>query len=224
MRLDHLLLGSGPQSPSIAIRLQSRRGPVNSGPAATGRAEPQRVVAAPRGRPRRVPGCSSSGADGARHRAGRPAGSGNLLNMPGSVPWRSRGPHTGLPEVAPRFSGRGPAAPGLLSGPNEIIAVSAHVAWAFSSVGESARLITVRSLVRIQKGPRPCLPASRPQLHRRRTGSPVRGAPPGDVAQLGEHLLCKQGVAGSSPAISRVFVCPATMRAACSSLPPRSRW
>ena len=24
----------------------------------------------------------------------------------------------------------------------------------------------------------------------------------GDVAQLGEHLLCKQGVAGSSPAIS----------------------
>ena len=24
----------------------------------------------------------------------------------------------------------------------------------------------------------------------------------GDVAQLGEHLLCKQGVAGSSPVIS----------------------
>jgi hypothetical protein len=53
---------------------------------------------------------------------------------------------------------------------------------AFSSVGESARLITVRSLVRIQKGP------------------PARSL--GDVAQLEEHLLCKQGVAGSSPAIS----------------------
>ena len=25
---------------------------------------------------------------------------------------------------------------------------------------------------------------------------------PGDVAQLGEHLLCKQGVSGSSPLIS----------------------
>ena len=53
---------------------------------------------------------------------------------------------------------------------------------AFSSVGESARLITVRSVVRIHKGP--------------------RSYPFGDVAQLEEHLLCKQGVAGSSPAIS----------------------
>jgi hypothetical protein len=53
---------------------------------------------------------------------------------------------------------------------------------AFSSVGESARLITVRSVVRIHKGP--------------------RSYPIGDVAQLVEHLLCKQGVAGSSPAIS----------------------
>jgi hypothetical protein len=53
---------------------------------------------------------------------------------------------------------------------------------AFSSVGESARLITVRSVVRIHKGP--------------------RSYAIGDVAQLEEHLLCKQGVAGSSPAIS----------------------
>jgi hypothetical protein len=60
---------------------------------------------------------------------------------------------------------------------------------AFSSVGESARLITVRSLVRIQKGPR-SEPARLLRHHL------------GDVAQLGEHLLCKQGVAGSSPAIS----------------------
>ncbi len=27
----------------------------------------------------------------------------------------------------------------------------------------------------------------------------------GDVAQLGEHLLCKQGVGGSSPLISTIF-------------------
>ena len=54
---------------------------------------------------------------------------------------------------------------------------------AFSSVGKSARLITVRSVVRIHKGPRFLDPL-------------------GDVAQLEEHLLCKQGVAGSSPAIS----------------------
>src|ERR1700730_949461 len=53
---------------------------------------------------------------------------------------------------------------------------------AFSSVGESARLITVRSVVRIHKGP--------------------RSDPLGDVAQLEEPVLCKQGVAGSSPAIS----------------------
>src|ERR1700680_2097157 len=84
-------------------------------------------------------------------------------------------PHVGLVEVAPRFSGRGPAAPAR--------------GWAFSSVGESARLITVRSLVRIQKGPR-SEPARLLRHHL------------GDVAQLGEHLLCKQGVAGWSPATS----------------------
>ena len=61
-------------------------------------------------------------------------------------------------------------------------------AWAFSSVGKSARLITVRSVVRIHKGPRSDHKRARTTL--------------GDVAQLGEHLLCKQGVAGSSPAIS----------------------
>jgi hypothetical protein len=30
----------------------------------------------------------------------------------------------------------------------------------------------------------------------------------GDVAQLGEHLLCKQGVAGSIPVISTNFDAP----------------
>ena len=92
-------------------------------------------------------------------------------------------PHAGLVEVAPRFSGRGPAAPAR--------------GWAFSSVGESARLITVRSLVRIQKGPRPRL------LRRAGRDRPGRHWQHGDVAQLGEHLLCKQGVGGSSPPISR---------------------
>jgi hypothetical protein len=30
----------------------------------------------------------------------------------------------------------------------------------------------------------------------------TRNAPQGDVAQLAEHLLCKQGVVGSSPIVS----------------------
>ena len=139
---------------------------------------------------------------------GRPAsGSGNLhtkaagVRCPGA---NSRGPHKrDFRLVAPLFSGRGPAAPGPRSGPYETAAVSALVSWAFSSVGESARLITVRSVVRIHKGPRP----SRHARTARITSSLRRirdvGAPPGGVAQLGEHLLCKQGVAGSSPAISR---------------------
>ena len=42
-------------------------------------------------------------------------------------------------------------------------------------------MISARSLVRSQEGP--------PDMS-------------GDVAQLGEHLLCKQGVAGSNPVIS----------------------
>ena len=32
----------------------------------------------------------------------------------------------------------------------------------------------------------------------------MRSAPHGDVAQLGEHLLCKEGVRGSSPLISTI--------------------
>jgi hypothetical protein len=112
-----------------------------------------------------------------RRWGGRPAGSGNLCKEKprARCSRRSTTAPRRMPErrVAPRFRGQGrPRRP----------------ARAFSSVGESARLITVRSLVRIQKGPRSS----------------------GDVAQLGEHLLCKQGVAGSSPAIStseRPFRC-----------------
>ncbi len=68
-------------------------------------------------------------------------------------------------QVSPRFRGRGPdAAPSAGRGSWRPVVRrpgSAPRSWrcraprAFSSVGESARLITVRSLVRIQKGPRP---------------------------------------------------------------------
>jgi hypothetical protein len=51
----------------------------------------------------------------------------------------------------------------------------AHPAGAFSSVGESARLITVRSLVRIQKGPRPRLAADGPKTVMPSPGQPARG-------------------------------------------------
>src|SRR6266478_4696369 len=37
----------------------------------------------------------------------------------------------------------------------------------------------------------------------------------GRVAQLGEHLLCKQGVAGSSPATSTIFPLPVYISLQC---------
>ena len=55
------------------------------------------------------------------------------------------------------------------------------IGWARSSVGQSASLIRTRSAVRISPGP----PFFR-----------------GDVAQLGERLLCKQEVTGSIPVVS----------------------
>ena len=56
---------------------------------------------------------------------------------------------------------------------------ASFLAWARSSAGESARLISVRSVVRLYSGPL-C----------------------GDVAQLGERRLCKPEVVGSIPIIS----------------------
>ena len=120
---------------------------------------------------RRVPGCNAMWSIRESVREGRPAGSGNLQKI------NARQEH-GAPGargfyVASRMSLHASAVKGTgCAGPTR----------AFSSVGESARLITVRSVVRIHKGP--------------------RSYPIGDVAQLEEHLLCKQGVAGSSPAIS----------------------
>jgi hypothetical protein len=64
------------------------------------------------------------------------------------------------------------------------LATGLRATWAFSSGGKSARLITVRSVVRVHKGPRA-----------------------GDVAQLGEHLLCTQGVGSSSLPVSTCAVC-----------------
>ena len=55
---------------------------------------------------------------------------------------------------------------------------------ASSSVGQSVPLIRVRSVVQVHPGP----PLS------------------GDVAQLGERLPCKQAVAGSSPAVSTIYL------------------
>ena len=63
--------------------------------------------------------------------------------------------------------------------------LGAEALRAYSSVGESARLISVRSVVQIYLGP------------------PSRGlAKAGGIAQLEEHLLCKQGVSGSNPLTS----------------------
>jgi hypothetical protein len=120
---------------------------------------------------RRVPGCSVAWSTRASEWEGRPAGSGNLQKINAR---QERGaPGARGYYVASRKSLHASAVKGTgCAGPTR----------AFSSVGESARLITVRSVVRIHKGP--------------------RSYPIGDVAQLEEHLLCKQGVAGSSPAIS----------------------
>ena len=164
MRLDHLLLGSGPSA--YMQQCVSRHGPVNSSRAVTRRAEPRRVASNReeyRDVMRRGPYAKACGKAGqqavgicrknARQERGAPGARGYY--------------------VASRKSLHASAVKGTgCAGPTR----------AFSSVGESARLITVRSVVRIHKGP--------------------RSYPFGDVAQLEEHLLCKQGVAGSSPAIS----------------------
>ena len=120
---------------------------------------------------RRVPGCNAARSIRA-----------SVMGRPASRQWESA-------EINARQERGAPGARGYYVASRKSLHASAVKGTgcagptrAFSSVGESARLITVRSVVRIHKGP--------------------RSYPFGDVAQLEEHLLCKQGVAGSSPAIS----------------------
>jgi hypothetical protein len=96
-----------------------------------------------------------------------------------------------------------------------IVKVRPQAAWAFSSDGQSARLITARSVVRSHKGPYPSSGRGGPRISPRRTGwlagrndsiSSEEILTNGDVAQLGEHLLCKQGVASSNLVISMGLV------------------
>ena len=143
----------------------SRHEPVNSSRAVTRREEPRRV-ASNREEYRDVMRRDPSGA--------------SVMGRPASRQWESA-------EINARQERGAPGARGYYVASRKSLHASAVKGTgcagptrAFSSVGESARLITVRSVVRIHKGP---------LFH-------------GDVAQLGEHLLCKQGVAGSSPAIS----------------------
>ena len=62
---------------------------------------------------------------------------------------------------------------------------------------------------RTSRGPAVNKPVSRAEgdgASRRRSLEHGLWAMRGDVAQLGEHLLCKQGVGGSSPLISTMHV------------------
>jgi hypothetical protein len=83
-----------------------------------------------------------------RAEEGRPAGSGNLLKEQSGALSAS-----GVRGIHDAFCGQSlhaSAVKDLLRPPSWV----GSRPRAFSSVGESARLITVRSLVRIQKGPR----------------------------------------------------------------------
>ena len=180
MRLDHLLLRSGPQSPAIAIRLQSRRG---ASQLRFGSNLPSRTAKSsgrPSGWPRRVTGCSSVGAGGLRHREGRPAGSANLfMNVGVRCPGALESPTQGLPGSLSTLqrSRTGCAGPSERA-QRQPTWLSAQHAWAFSSVGKSARLITVRSVVRIHKGPRPCRHARDGLQSHRRCVAPATCARP----------------------------------------------
>ena len=126
---------------------RDRRGPVSSGRAVTRHLGPRRVAS---NREEYRDGCRAPVVLNAR--PGRPA----------SGQWESAHNNSREPRCSRRCEAfttpRGQslhasAVKDLLCPPCE--AARARSPRAFSSVGESARLITVRSLVRIQKGPRP---------------------------------------------------------------------
>ena len=102
------------------------------------------------------------------------------------------------------------------------VTFSSFPIWAFSSVGQSGRLITGWSGVQVPEGPQP-FPGPVAQLvrapachaggrgfepHPGRTFLQLQGLPPVDcagVAQSVEQLICNQQVAGSSPFASSNF-------------------
>ena len=77
---------------------------------------------------------------------------------------------------------------------------------AYSSVGQSARLISVRSVVQIYLGP-PGQAGHGPEHF-------------GAVAQLGEHRLCKPGVVGSIPISSTIGFGDFSSQASLEDAPP----
>ena len=93
----------------------------------------------------------------------------------------------------PLFKGQGCRAPSRSTRPTPSWLPTAR--RAVSSAGESTALIRQRSLVRVQK---------RPPL-------PLTGVA-GDVAQLAEHLLCKERVRSSSLLVSTTSAAPARPR------------
>lgn len=179
---------------------------------------------------------------------GRPVGSGNLLMKSGltracsgrgntspsgeslhsfrgqghrSCPRRARTSRERAGRVPPGTrlqAASGPLRPGEVTQPACPGRSVDRAPWAFSSVGESARLITVRSLVRIQKGPRrrAALSAHRGPVAANTPWTPRGGRPArpalrsahrttrGDVAQLGEHRVRNAGVEGSNPFSSTI--------------------
>jgi hypothetical protein len=123
------------------------------------------------------PGPPAHGARTVHGPEGRPSsGSGNLLKTAASG-HNTTGPHVGLRGQSLHTSGvKGHGSPAAGAGGGAAPALRAlrmaRPAGAFSSVGESARLITVRSLVRIQKGPRPRLGADADGSRRSRSPGP----------------------------------------------------
>ena len=102
------------------------------------------------------------------------------------------------------------------SNPDGVTIPSLRGARAFSSVGQSSRLITDRSGVQVPEGPPPCGPVVQLvrtpachagghgfEPHSGRQFSPAGWAFAG-VAQLAEQLICNQQVAGSSPIASSI--------------------
>ena len=120
------------------------------------------------------------------------------------------GPVVKRPKTSPFHGGNSGSNP-------DGVTISLLAAWAFSSVGQSCRLITGWSWVRVPEGP--LFPGPVAQLVRApachvggRGFEPLPGRFSGKcqkgyagVAQLAEQLICNQQVAGSSPIASSIL-------------------